>query len=82
MNVYKKVQQILYLLRKVNAMLIDKNFLFVFLDSFVNIFGETDQLSRIYILARSLDAVHPIPVWSNYKSQVYCNIANGKENLI
>ena len=65
MNLYKKVQQRLYFLRKLNALHIDRNVLFVFHDSFVKsvmTFGlvcwwgnlsdkNIDKLNRIYTIS-------------------------------
>ena len=61
-NLYKKGQQRLYSLRKLNALQIDKNILFVFHDSFVNrrlvsfadgvmSQSKTEKINRIYIIS-------------------------------
>ena len=83
LNLYKKGQQRLYFLRKLNALHIDRNILFVFHDSFINsvmTFGlvcwwgnlsvkNREKLNRIYTISC---AVHPIPVWSSCISQEHC----------
>ena len=65
---------------------IDRNILFVFHDSFVKsvmTFGlvcwwgnlsvkKRERLNYTQLLAKSLCAVHPIPVWNNCTSQEHC----------
>ena len=75
MNLYKKGQQILYFLRKLNALHIERNILFVFHDSFVKsvmTFGLVCWWGNLSVKNKSLCAVHPIPVWSNCTSQEHC----------
>ena len=88
MNLYKKDQQRLYFLRKFNALHIDrkKHFICVprvnckkcydvrFCLLVGKSLGQKQKNSTEYtpFLAKSLCAVHPIPVWSNCISQEHC----------
>ena len=87
MNLYKKGQQRLYFLIKLNALHMDRKILFVFHDSFVKsvmTFGlvcwwgnlsvkNREKVNRIYnFVTKSLRAVHTMPVWSNCTSQEPC----------
>ena len=85
MNLYKKGQQRLYFLRKLNALHIDEMVLFVFHDSFVKsvlTFGllcwccnlsvkNKENFSRIYTISCKI-AGCCTPVWSNHTSQEHC----------
>ena len=81
---YKIGQQRLYFLRKLNALHIDRNILFVLHDSFVKSvmrFGlfcwwgnlsvkNREKLNRIYTIScKWLCAVHPIPLEQLYKAR-------------
>ena len=76
MNLYKKGQQRLYFLRKLNALHIDRNILFVFHDSFVKSvmrFGLVCWWGNRYVL------------YTRYQSGAIVqvkNTANGNQNLI